>query len=128
MESYFICKLQPELNSVSGIAVTSSELDVLEQHAEWLQLSTVEHLNKMMQYELDISNMQKSFESDKTKLVREIRRLNSYIDQDRVAADVKNEIAALSKDNDSLREVVDELEDKLAEERSKSIWKRIFKW
>lgn len=128
MESYFICKLQPELNSVSGIAVTSSELDVLEQHVEWLQLSTVEHLNKMMQYELDISNMQKSFESDKTKLVREIRRLNSYIDQDRVAADVKNEIAALSKDNDSLREVVDELEDKLAEERSKSIWKRIFKW
>lgn len=128
MESYFICKLQPELNSVGGITVSAAEFEVLEQHAEWLQYSTVEHLNKMMEYEISIAKLQNDNNEQVKSLEKKIKELDSYIEEERIAADVNNEIKALKQDNIELYQEREELAEKLDRMKSMNLWQRIFKW
>lgn len=128
MESYFICKLQPELNSVGGIAVSASEFEVLEQHPNWLQYSTVEHLNKMMEYELDIEKLRNDNKEHVNALEKKIKKLENYIEQERIAADVNNELKTLKQENIELYQEQEELVEELDRIKSKNLWQRIFKW
>lgn len=127
METYFICKLQPELNTVGGIAITNDDLDVLEHRHEMLKFSTVEHLKELVRLYEELDKEKKKYEE-----------LSELLDEKRLKLDVDNKIKELDeahtelyKENGALEERIDELEKAAAhwEYKARNLWwKRIFKW
>lgn len=127
METYFICKLQPELNTMGGLALTDGELDVLELRHEMLKFSTVEHVQELVRLYDELKKEKERYEE-----------LSELLDERRLKLDIENQIdqleeekAILCKDKEGLEELVEELEKEAAhwEYKARNLWwKRMFKW
>lgn len=63
METYYICKLQPQLNAVGGVAITNSDLKVLEDYPELLQESTVSHLLKIVKLQEEVTKLTETLQN-----------------------------------------------------------------
>jgi FtsZ-binding cell division protein ZapB len=129
METYFISKVQPNLNAVGGIAVTSPDLDILEEHAELLEHSTADHIRGMVLYQQKLDNLTKEYKSLE-KLI-DAKKLEHSLQNDITGLgleidDLNDENVRLEDEADELRDKVKELEERL--NKRKSLWNRIFSW
>ena len=66
LESYFICLVQPELNSTPGVRIYEHELPIFEENRELLQLATSTH----MQIINDLREERNSLQGKYTELRR----------------------------------------------------------
>jgi group I intron endonuclease len=126
MESYYICKLQPELNTVPGITVTNSDFDVLEQHYELLQESTVDHLNTIMDLRQQKEDLLATIEFTKMQGEEKVKEVSKKLKDKILAIDVNNKIESLEKENLERYQDYEELLEKYEAELSKPWWKKLW--
>jgi len=68
MESYFICLVQPELNSTPGVQLYQHELPIFEENTELLKLATSTHLSMINELKNGIDSLQAKHEELKKYL------------------------------------------------------------
>jgi group I intron endonuclease len=127
METYYICKLQPDLNTIAGLAIEGDDLNILETYSDLLKHSTAEHIRWLADYDKQVNTL-------KEKYVE----LEKFLAKERLKIDVENRIEELDqantelyKENGGLEELVTELEEEIKIWKQKAEqpwWKRIFKW
>lgn len=118
METYYIGKLQPQLNTIGGIYVDSEELKVLEKHSSLLECSTATHLYKII-----------SLQQDTERLNKKYLELKEFLDEEKHATALGEELYEMSYKVEQLQEDKDAAEYRIAvleQEINKPWWKRIF--
>jgi group I intron endonuclease len=127
LETYYICKLQPELNTIGGLALSNDDLKVLEASSEVLKLSTADHIRMLAKFNEDLEYQERKY-----------KELSELLDERRLKLDVENKIEELDTAHTELYKLNGDLED-LVEELEKEVemwkqranepwWKRMFKW
>lgn len=124
METYYICKLHPSLNSVGGVNVSSKELEILESNPELLKQSTPWHLNKIR----ELFYYKKKFlerDDDYKKVIEEVGRRVTYpTDVLTLQEMLENAEAECEVWKNDYNEILDE-RNRL---KKMSLWRRIFNW
>lgn len=116
METYYICKLQPNLNAIGGIAVTNEDLEVLARRVDLLQLSTPEHLLHIEQLDKYLAEYKK-----------EVDRLTNDLKQAALDHYMNEKIIRLEGKVKELGEDLGSAEQELIDYKSLPWYKKIFK-
>lgn len=116
METYFICKLQPTLNAVGGIAVSNEDLNILSQRIDLLQYSTADHMLRIEKQETYINDYKK-----------EIDRLTNDLKQAALDHFMNEKVERLTKQVKDLGEEIGSAEQELIDYKNLPWYKKIFR-
>jgi group I intron endonuclease len=116
METYFICKLQPSLNTVGGVTINNEDLNVLRRRTDLLQLSTAEHILHIEKQETRINGYEKLVNS----LINELKQATLDHSMNKL-------VEALTKQVKDLEEEIGSAEQELIDYKNLPWYKKIFR-
>lgn len=136
METYYICLVQPELNSTPGVRIYEHELPIFEENADLLQLPTSAHLRMINELKATIDNERGTVERVREDSKEQISKLTSYLNTEvlktKLGKDIQEAEAFIEEQVNDLEEAdakIEELEEiveKLEYQLSIPWWKKLF--
>lgn len=123
MEDYYICKLQPVLNTVGGITISNKDIDTLGRRVDLLQQSTADHVNCIEAQEEVIA----SYKREIDKLNNDLKQaaLDHYMHEK--VSQLNNEAKNLREEGRQLYEEREVLEEEVLKYKTAGLLRRIFK-
>lgn len=122
MESAYILLDTPGLNTNVPIKLGTWELSVLCNNTSFLTASTAEHINRLRELQQQLTAKNQTI-AELDELVTELAAERT---KEEIESTVGNKLAILQHNLNVLVEKNNSLEIELAQEKSKTIWKRIF--
>lgn len=125
METYYICRLQPQLNAIGGIFVSDTDLPVLEKYHRMLAFSTVEHIKELVRLYAVVDSHNTELDAKDKKY----SELKEYLDEAKMETELGLELNAMEYKFKELEQMYEEAEAKIELmqlDLDKPWWKRIF--
>lgn len=122
METYYIGKVQPSLNTMGGIYVEGSDLEILEKHSSLLEYSTAQHIAEIVTAKNRLKEAAEVFTNEVSTWKKKATEVEKFLDEKSPAW---KKLKELEDENYEMYALCAEQEARL----KAPWWKRIFnKW